>query len=75
MELLLAIAPITTTIVVFLIGVVMLISVIHTKKKISEIHVLVNSRMSDMEGRVSQLIGALDAANVKVPPTRDRDRT
>lgn len=43
-----------------------------TKRQVKEVHVLVNSRFSDMETRVNQLTAALQQAGTAVPPPPKR---
>jgi hypothetical protein len=39
-----------------------------TRRKVAEVHVLVNSQLHDVLDRVAQLTGALEHAGVDVPP-------
>lgn len=43
-----------------------------TRKQVKQVHVLVNSRMQNMEQRVADLTAALTAAGTPVPPARER---
>jgi hypothetical protein len=46
---------------------------LRTRRRVQEVHVLVNSRMQDMELRVRDLTAALTAEGMPVPPARDRE--
>jgi hypothetical protein len=43
-----------------------------TRKQVQQVHVLVNSRMEDMESRVRQLTLALEGSDTDVPPMPPR---
>jgi hypothetical protein len=43
------------------------IGFLQTRRKLTEIHVLVNSQLHDVLTRVTQLTGTLEAAGVDVP--------
>ena len=45
-----------------------LVTVMRTTKKVQEVHVLVNQRMTDVLARVEQLTGALENEGKEVPP-------
>jgi hypothetical protein len=44
-----------------------------TRQQVRQVHVLVNSRMSDMERRVRQLTAALEGSDTAVPPAPERE--
>jgi hypothetical protein len=41
-----------------------------TRRKVNEVHVLVNGRLTDVLDRVEQLTEALEASDTPVPPER-----
>lgn len=43
------------------------------RRQVQKVHVLVNSRMSDMEKRVRQLTAALEGSDTRVPPAPERE--
>jgi hypothetical protein len=49
---------------------VTLYQLLQTGRKVEEIHVLVNSRLTAVLTRVTELTGALDNAGVEIPPVR-----
>jgi uncharacterized protein YoxC len=44
------------------------IGFMQTRKKVAEVHVLVNSRLTSVMSRVNQLVGVLEQHDIDVPP-------
>lgn len=53
--------------VTFLTAVANLMSSLHNRRRIAEVHVLVNSQLEEVVARVGQLTHALEDANIAVP--------
>lgn len=71
-----------TEVVTFATAVVVLASAVataivttRTRQQVKEVHVLVNSRFSEMETRVNQLTAALQQSGAAVPPPPEREET
>lgn len=54
-------------VVTFLTALVNFLSAIRSRKRIEEVHILVNSQLDAVVHRVAQLTEALEAADVAVP--------
>lgn len=54
--------------VTILVAATTLVKLLKTDKKVQQVHVLVNSQLSTVLARVTQLTGSLEKAGVEVPP-------
>jgi hypothetical protein len=68
----LAMLTFLTAVFVVSVGLIVLIANYFTKKRLHEIHLLVNNRMADMESRVAQLTQLLTASDIAIPPPGPR---
>ena len=60
-----------TAVVVLLTAIVTLILSLFNRKKVQEIHVMVNAQSADLNRRIDQLSGALTDAGVDIPPREE----
>ena len=58
-------------VVTFLTSVTGFLASIGNRRKIAEVHVLVNSQLNTVLSRVAQLTGTLESAGIDVPPQPD----
>lgn len=74
MDTAIAVTALITGLAVLATAIITLVLSIRNRKKVQEIHVLVNSRMAHMVSRVDQLATVLKKAGMEVPPPTDADR-
>ncbi len=68
MDTTLALLALGTGVVVLATAVITLILTLTNRKKVQEVHVMVNSQRKQLTSRVDQLADALEQAGVDVPP-------
>lgn len=67
-----ALVALFTGVVVLLTTIVTLVLTLVNKRKVEQVHVLVNSQMTAVVARVEQLVKALEASDTEVPPPPDQ---
>lgn len=67
------VVALATALVVLVSAVTTAVVTARTRQQVREVHVLVNSRFSEMETRVNQLTAALQQSGTAVPPAPERE--
>lgn len=68
-----SILTITGLVLAIAVSVMTLIRLFRTERKIQEVHVLVNSQLSKVLARVTQLTSTLEEADIEVPESPENE--
>lgn len=71
METTISVLALATALVVLVTAVITLVLTFRNRKRVQEIHVMVNQQNDDLNERIDQLTSALVAGGVGIPPRQD----